>query len=433
MSLEMPVLLMLGQLSLTLHGYYLVSFNFGIYFQLTVNYASGYESLSSGIQVGLSIGILFIWSLLNCFRVDRIGMLTNFAAVMHGLTILLIIILIFVLCENLNSASYVFTAFINKTGFSSVSYVLAISLLTSLFGFSGYEASAHMAEETNCARINAPKGIINTCYATGVAGLGYLLALLFATTDIDGAVNSEYNLAVMQVLVDALGKPLATALAYVIMANVFFAGLSSVAVTARITFALVRDNAFPYSQYLAKVQPVLSTPVRAIFFIFAIDAALLLLPLNATANTAFVSITSIATIGFQVSYAIPVSMKLIYYRLDFPETPMSLGGWSIPCGVLFSVWLYGTSFLFFLPTASPVTTDTMNWTAVTVTGFIMVASINWIFHSQYVFHGPKRMKFMSPSLKRLDPQHQEMVVHHANPLYAHDPHSRYRNGSVASM
>jgi amino acid transporter len=58
-------------------------------------------------------------------------------------------------------------------------YICLIGLLMSLFSFCGYEAGAHMAEETRDARKAAPKGIIHSVIAGIVIGFVYLICLLF--------------------------------------------------------------------------------------------------------------------------------------------------------------------------------------------------------------------------------------------------------------
>lgn len=55
-----------------------------------------------------------------------------------------------------------------------------IGLLMALFSFSGYEAGAHMAEETTKASESAPRGILYTCLLTAATGLVYIVGILYA-------------------------------------------------------------------------------------------------------------------------------------------------------------------------------------------------------------------------------------------------------------
>jgi amino acid transporter len=58
--------------------------------------------------------------------------------------------------------------------------VVLIGLLNACYGFSGYEAGGHMAEETVNSSKSAPKGIIYACIATALTGFLYLLGLLYS-------------------------------------------------------------------------------------------------------------------------------------------------------------------------------------------------------------------------------------------------------------
>ena len=129
----------------------------------------------------------------------------------------------------------------------------------------------------------------------------------------------------------------------------------------------------------------------ALMFAMIFDIFLLLIPLGST--TAFTSIVGIATIGFQVSYGIPILFKLIFCFNDFPKTEMSLNHTiSIIFNIISCIYLFGSSCLLFFPTSSPTTTDTMNWTIVVVAGFVFISVIYWVLYAKNNFRGPSRTK-----------------------------------------
>ena len=261
---------------------------------------SGGATITSQDLVAISILILLVWSGLNFFRIDKVGMFNNMAVIAHMGTIGLMFFALFAGSKKLQSAEWVFTSYNNETGFNNQGYVLVMGLLTSVYCFSGFEASAHMAEETHGSRTNAPNGLINTVLATGIGGLLILFPLLFATTDINNVLNNGLSgNAAVDAVSFALGDKWAAAYAWLVTINLFFAGVSSVAVTGRITWALMRDRGFLYSEYFAQVDPALQSPVRAIMFVFTFDAVLLLLPLNPGVGlTAFYSIVGLCAVGF---------------------------------------------------------------------------------------------------------------------------------------
>jgi hypothetical protein len=121
---------------------------------------------------------------------------------------------------------------------------------------------------------------------------------------------------------------------------------------------------------VSQVHPTLLAPIRAIFFVCFFDILLQLVALNTDGLTAFYSITGLTTVGFQISYAIPIgkfvvlcafssspqqstALKVLFKPKDFPKTPLSLGRFSLPVGVISSTWLCGTSIIMFFPTLWP--------------------------------------------------------------------------------
>ena len=104
----------------------------------------------------------------------------------------------------------------------------------------------------------------------------------------------------------------ALAMTCMLMINIFFAGFSSMTVTSRIGFAMARDGGLPFSKFFYKLNPKTLTPDRIIFLVFVADVLLCLLPL--ISETAFAAITSISSIGYQISYAIPILLRLTVSR-----------------------------------------------------------------------------------------------------------------------
>ena len=106
----------------------------------------------------------------------------------------------------------------------SSSYIILILI--------GYEASAHLAEETGDSATAASNGLINTVFATGFGGLFLILGLLFAyepsTLEI---ITDDYNPdspatgnAAVNLFILATGTRYGIFLAWLIVVNLFFAG-----------------------------------------------------------------------------------------------------------------------------------------------------------------------------------------------------------------
>jgi amino acid transporter len=111
----------------------------------------------------------------------------------------------------------------------------------------GYEASAHLAEETTNAKVNGPWGMVFNIITTCVVGFVYLLILVLciptvktltddASDDnlIGNMVNTPYANSAIGVIVYTVGKPTALALTVLIVIMAYMAGLANMTITARI-------------------------------------------------------------------------------------------------------------------------------------------------------------------------------------------------------
>ena len=115
------------------------------------------EPFSTEVQVGISLAVAVFWAILNLMRVDEQGWVNNFSALWQVTTTIAIVICLLAYPSSHNTNEFVWSSTNNDTGFpqSNFGYVVLLGLLMSTFAFSGYEAGAHMAEETtNASRVS---------------------------------------------------------------------------------------------------------------------------------------------------------------------------------------------------------------------------------------------------------------------------------------
>ena len=109
--------------------------------------------------------VLALHGLLNTFGVKLVAMLNDISVWWHIVGVLVIVGALVVLPSEHQSASFVFTHFVNNTGWSSAFYVGMLGLLLAQYTFTGYDASAHMTEETHDAARSGPRGIVMSVVA----------------------------------------------------------------------------------------------------------------------------------------------------------------------------------------------------------------------------------------------------------------------------
>ncbi|CAF1531101.1 unnamed protein product, partial [Adineta ricciae] len=176
----------------------------------------GKPPLNIHIQVGISVGITFIWAVQNALRIDQQGWLNNIATFIQICSTIGTVLVLFLMTPQRATVSDVFTSTYNETGFPFI-YVCFISILSTLFSFSGYEAGAHLAEETQSAGKAAPHGIVGTCICSAIVGFVYLLALLFAIPNVTNFMEvNNYDEMNLSIAVYRLAVPHKGALALTI-------------------------------------------------------------------------------------------------------------------------------------------------------------------------------------------------------------------------
>jgi amino acid permease (GABA permease) len=332
----------------------------------------------------LFAAILAVHALLNQFGVGIVAKLNDVSVWWHIFGVLLIVgVLVFVPSHH-QSASFVFGHFVNNTGWGSTFYVALLGLLLAQYTFTGYDASAHMTEETRDAATAGPRGIITSILVSLGAGWVLLIGVTFAIQHYAGESSAAVPAA--QVFIDAVGNTGGKLLLVVAIGAQLFCGMASVTANSRMIYAFSRDGALPGSRIWHKINPRTRTPTNAIW-LAAAGALILGLPYLWN-STAYAAVTSIAVIGLYVAYVLPTLLRLLR-GADFVPGPWHLGRWSRPVGIVAVIWVAFISILFMLPTASPIKATTFNYTVFAVVAVLGFATIYWFASARRWFKGPK--------------------------------------------
>ncbi|MBI0379557.1 amino acid permease [Streptomyces albiflaviniger] len=318
--------------------------------------------------------ILLLHAALNLFGVHLVSVLNSVSVWWHLAGVAIIVGALAIVPSHHQSPEFVFTEFVNNTGWSNPLYVTAIGLLLAQYTFSGYDASAHLSEETSNASVYAARGIVRAIWVSWVAGFVLLAGLTFAIQDYAGTQGSATGVPPAQILLDALGTGGATAMLLIVIVAQLFCGNAEVAAASRMVFAFSRDGALPGSRLWQRVSSRTQTPVLAVWLSVTV-ACVLALP-SLYSETAYGAVTAINVIGITPAYAIPIFLRL---RAGdrFQPGPWSLGRWSKPVGWIAVVWVAVVTVLFCLPQSSPVTVDSMNYASIALAVVLLLATIWW--------------------------------------------------------
>lgn len=333
----------------------------------------------------LFAGILALHGALNTFGVRIVALLNDISVWWHVIGVVVIVGALAIVPDSHQSASFVFTDFVNNTGWSSSLYVVLIGLLMAQYTFTGYDASAHMTEETHDASVAGPRGIVRSIWTSWIAGFVLLLGFTFSIHSYSGVLGSDTGVPPAQILIDGLGATGGKALLLVVIVAQLFCGMASVTANSRMIYAFSRDGALPYSRVWHRINERTRTPTNAVW-LAAVGALLLGLPYLIN-PTAYQAVTSIAVIGLYIAYVIPTFLRL--RKGDaFERGPWHLGRWSRPIGILALGWVALITVLFMLPQVSPVTVTSFNYAPVAVLVVLGFAAAWWLVSARHWFLKP---------------------------------------------
>jgi amino acid permease (GABA permease) len=322
--------------------------------------------------------IIVAHALLNTFGVKLVALLSNISAWWHVAGVLIIVAVLWILPEKHQSVSWTLTGFHNETGWTFLPYVFLMGLLMAQYTFTGYDASAHVSEETKNASRAAPRGIVMSVLVSLIAGFILLFSITAAVPDrseegLTALAGSETGLPPAQIFLDSLGPDVAKFLLFIVCVAQFLCGMASVTANSRMTYAFSRDNALPGSRIWAKVNPKTGTPTNSIWL--CVVLSIILASPALVSGVAYLAVTSIAVIGLYIAYVTPVFLRRI--RPDFQPGPWNLGRYSAPIGWIAVIWVAFICILFVLPPASPVTLQTFNYAPVAVIAVVIIALVTW--------------------------------------------------------
>ncbi len=239
--------------------------------------------------------ILLSHAVLNHVGVKLVSALNTVSAWYHVAGVVIIIVAVVALAPK-QPVAFLFTSYSHDP--TSLLPGFLIGLMQPAWTFTGYDASAHASEETVDASRNAPKGIMLAVVASGVAGWFMLLAVTLAIADLPAQATAENPfIAVLHTSMGSVG----TALVWVCVAAMWFAGLASVTSNSRMLYAFARDGGLPFSASLARVSKRFQSPHVAVW----VTAAMALL-VTVWSEDAYNVMVALSTVALYASYALPI-------------------------------------------------------------------------------------------------------------------------------
>jgi len=364
------------------------------------------STVSSSYADSYSLTRVFLWFVLlmvlaavaNIYKGHLLAVINNISVWWHVAGAAIVILVLIIVPAHHQSANFVFTERINNSGFSNGAYwflVLPLGFLLTQYTITGFDASAHLSEETHDAADGAAKGIWRSIFYSAVGGYVLLLAFLFAVQDVDG-VNKGFG-AVDVIFGQALPQGWHFLVLFISTAGQLFCTTACLTSASRMTFAFSRDGAIPGSSWLSKVHATNKIPTNAVIFVGVIGVLITLPALKSVGGipVAFYAVVSVAVIGLYLAFLIPIFLR--WRHGDRFEAGTWTNGakykWMNPVAVAEIAIISVYFILPFTPAGVPwndsFTWSSVNYAPILTLGTLLILTIWWQVSAKKWFTGPK--------------------------------------------
>ncbi|ORY91640.1 amino acid/polyamine transporter I [Leucosporidium creatinivorum] len=308
-------------------------------------------------------GVISFALFTNVYGTRLFGLINYTISFIGAAIIVIVIIVMLSMNPHRNSASFVFTEFINATGWENKGIIFILGMVTAAYSIIGYDSVAHMAEEMLDPTRDAPKAMIGAILMSGATAVGFILTVLFTINDIESLASTPTGLPFLAMMYQATRN--AAGSVVITLAVTICAPLASgmiLASSGRVLMSFAREGGLPFSSFFAKVDRRKQLPLNALFFSAIVQALLALIYIGNTAL--FNSLLVLTVAALNISYAIPNGLMLFRARrLGLPKAPFSLGRLGIPINAVALSYNIVISFFLFFPNYLPVTALNMNYAA----------------------------------------------------------------------
>ncbi|WP_321815170.1 MULTISPECIES: amino acid permease [unclassified Paraburkholderia] len=210
---------------------------------------------------------------------------------------------------------------------SSAISVFLSGLLLTIYTITGFDASAHTAEETHNASKAVPKGIITSVVWSVI--FGYVLICTFVLVMPNVAQGVKQGGDFFSALLAPLPAALRVALGVAIFIINYLCALAALTSTSRMMYAFARDGGLPASGWLRQINAKRATPGPGIWVTAALAMAATLY------GDAFVVLSTGCAVLLYLSYIMPTAAGVLAEGRSWTRKgPFDLGSFSKPVGTL---------------------------------------------------------------------------------------------------
>lgn len=190
-----------------------------------------------------------------------------------------------------------------------------------------------MCEEVRQPGLRVPKAMVATVIINTLAGLLFLIPIVFVLPDLKFLANLASAQPVPPIIKVAVGSSGgAFALLVPIMVLGILCGVGCITASSRCIWAFARDGAMPGSGWLTRVNTRLGVPINAMTMSMIIHLLLGLIYFGSVA--AFNAFSGVGVLTLNASYATPVAINVLTGRKQVKGAAFPLGAFGYVANIV---------------------------------------------------------------------------------------------------
>ncbi len=309
-------------------------------FQIVGDGTGPYDFAANAVLLG-SVLIVFT-TIINALGVKLMSIINSAGVFIELIAAILIVI---ILAFNVKRGPQVFFSTEGYGTGESYGYlgVFLIASLASLYVMYGFDTASSLGEETVEPRKTAPKAIFRAILASFVIGGGILVFAVMSAPDLNDPLIGQSSGGLQYIVEQVMWGPLGKIFLVCIVVAVTVCTLAVHTAAIRLSFAMARDNALPFGERLATVNPKTQTPIVPAITIGVIAAFILVI--NIAQPKIFTVLTSIAIIMIYLAYLMVTGPMLKKrFQGEWPPKDLKEGGyftmgkWGLPVNIFAVLW-----------------------------------------------------------------------------------------------
>lgn len=304
--------------------------------------------------------------------------------------ILFIDILLLLFSPKYHSLKYIFTHFDNSRSGWPMGMAFIIGFQQANFTLQGFGMLPAISEEVEDAEHSVPKGMIISVLLAGVSGIVFLIPILVVLPDISDLLQNEKGIMPIVLIFKLATNSITVSffLVLMILGNLLFSGIGSIATSSRAVFSMSRDGALPYGHVWTYIDSssVSKVPKNCVWLSMGVSYFLGLLSLVSSA--AFNAFVGAAVLSLCAASLLPILASLLNGRKKVRGGAFKLKHVGFIINIVSILWLLFTMFVLSLPPQLPVSFSSMNYASLVFVLFVLLVTALWYVWGRDNFHGP---------------------------------------------